>query len=40
VTCSDGDAAAKDVFVKKIKAAVQQAWNPHLATWVKELAEM
>jgi len=40
VTCSDGDAAATDVFVKKIKAAVQQAWNPHLATWVKELAEM
>jgi activator of HSP90 ATPase len=40
VTCSEGDAAAKEALKKKISAVVAAAFQPHLATFAKELAEM
>ena len=40
VTCSEGDAAAKEALKKKISAVVAAAFQPHLATFAKELSEM
>ena len=40
VTASDGDKGAKDKMVQKINSSVANKFYPHLATFVKELAEM
>jgi len=39
VTASDGDAAAKEKFKQKIKSCVAATFQPHLATFAKELSE-
>lgn len=39
VTASDGDAAAKEKFKHKIKSCVAATFQPHLATFAKELSE-
>ena len=40
VTCSDGDATAKQLFKKKIAGVVAQTIQPHLASFAKELSDM